>query len=125
MLALPLTADVGQAIQDYILHGRPDSELPNLFLTARSPHTAFASRGLYSVFNNTRKKLGLPPCPSHRLRRAVGTNMVIAGIPVSTVAQVLGHSDLSATKQYISLDSVHLKQCALDFSKLPERGDGE
>lgn len=123
LLALPLTVDVGQAIQDYILHGRPDSELPNIFLTARSPHTAFAARGLYSVFNNTRKKLGLPPCPSHSLRRAVGTNMVIAGIPVSTIAQVLGHSDLSATKQYISLDSVHLKQCALDFSKLPERGE--
>lgn len=123
LLALPLTADVGHAIQDYILHGRPDSELPNIFLTARSPHVAFAARGLYSVFNNTRKKLGLPPCPSHSLRRTVGTNMVIAGVPVSTVAQVLGHSDLSATKQYISLDSVNLKQCALDFSELPERGE--
>ncbi len=125
MLALPLTTDVGQAIQDYILHGRPDSALPNIFLTAKSPHVAFTSRGLYSAFNATRKKIGLPPCPSHGLRRAVGTNLVIAGIPVSTVAQVLGHSDLSATKQYISLDSAHLKQCALDFSKLPKRRDGE
>lgn len=64
MLALPLTTDVGQAIQAYILHGRPDSELPNIFLTAKSPHATFTSGGLYSAFNATRRKIGLPPCPS-------------------------------------------------------------
>ena len=58
-----------------------------------------------------REKLGRPVCAVHGLRRAVGTNMVVAGIPVTTVAQVLGHSRISATKQYISLDSAHLKQC--------------
>lgn len=123
MLALPLTTDVGEAIKDYILNGRPNSNLPNIFLSAKSPHTALQGHGLYNAFNHYRKKMGLPPCPVHGLRRALGTNMVIAGIPVTTVAQVLGHSHISATKQYISLDSVHLKQCALDFSRLPERGD--
>ena len=58
----------------------------------------------------------------HSLRRAVGRNMVIAGIPVTTAAQVLGHGDIDSTKQYISLDNIHLKECALDFSGTePER----
>lgn len=30
-LALPLTTDVGEAIQDYILNGRPKSDLPFVF----------------------------------------------------------------------------------------------
>ena len=120
-LALPLTTDVGEAIQDYILTGRPTSDLPNIFLSAKSPHVALQEHGLYSAFNKHRVKLGRPVCAVHGLRRAVGTNMVVAGIPVTTVAQVLGHSRISATKQYISLDSVHLKQCALDFTGLPDR----
>lgn len=120
-LALPLTTDVGEAIRDYILNGRPVSSLNEVFLTAKSPHVATKSHSLHKQFNYYRDLIGLPNCPVHSLRRAVGTNMVIAGIPVTTVAQVLGHTHITATKQYISLDSVHLKQCALDFSKLPER----
>ena len=121
-LALPLTTDVGEAVKDYLLNGRPSSKLKTLFLSVKSPHVVTQSNVLNRQFNHYRSLLGLPTCPVHGLRRAVGTNMVIAGIPVSTVAQVLGHTHIAATKQYISLDSVHLKQCALDFSRLPERG---
>lgn len=45
--------------------------------------------------------------------------MVISGVPVTTVAQVLGHSSIEPTKQYISLDSVHLKECALNLAAIP------
>jgi len=41
--------------------------------------------------------------------------MAVAGIPVTTIAQILGHNDIDSVKQYISLDSKNLKQCALDF----------
>lgn len=120
-LALPLTTDVGMAVKDYILNGRPSSKLNTIFLTVKSPYRVTQGHSLHNQFNYYRSLVGLPSCPIHGLRRAVGTNMVIAGIPVSTVAQVLGHTHIAATKQYISLDSVHLKQCALDFSRLPER----
>ncbi len=120
-LALPLTTDVGEAVKDYILNGRPSSQLNTVFLSAKSPYRVTQTHSLHNQFNHYRSLVGLPNCPIHGLRRAVGTNMVIAGIPVSTVAQVLGHTHIAATKQYISLDSVHLKQCALDFSRLPKR----
>jgi site-specific recombinase XerD len=42
--------------------------------------------------------------------------MVVGGVPVTTVAQVLGDADMNSAKKYISLDSKHLKECALDFS---------
>ena len=42
--------------------------------------------------------------------------MITSGVPVTTVAQVLGHSNITSTKKYIALDSVHLKECALDFT---------
>ncbi len=117
-LALPLTADVGEAIQDYILYGRPTSDESYVFLRSHSPHTKMGRSLPYLQFNVHRMKLGLPKASFHSLRRALGTNMVIAGVPITTVAQVLGHSGLSSTKQYISLDSIHLKECALTFDDL-------
>ena len=59
------------------------------------------------------------PIPFHSLRRTVGTNLVVSGVPVSTVAQILGHSDIQSTKQYISLDTSNLKQCALSLEDIP------
>lgn len=121
-LALPLTMDVGEAIKDYILNGRPRSDTEIIFLRSRPPFQPLGRRGLYSAFNNIRKNVGLGKRPFHDLRRTVGTSMVVAGIPVTTVAQVLGHSDISATKQYISLDSIHLKECALTLDGIASGG---
>lgn len=124
-LALPLTKDVGMAIQEYILNGRSDSDLPFVFLYGRAPYVKMGRTMPYQIFNGYRQKLGLPKCGFHGLRRAVGTSMVVAGIPVTTVSQVLGHSGIDPTKQYISLDSVHLKECALDLNSfMPEGGGG-
>ena len=45
--------------------------------------------------------------------------MVSSGVPVSTVAQILGHDDLKSSRQYLSLDTGNLKECALDFRGIP------
>lgn len=121
-LALPLTRDVGEALSDYILHGRPQSNFSNIFLTSRPPVQPLGRRGIYSAFNRAREIAGLKKRPFHDLRRATGTSMVVAGIPVTTVAQVLGHTDISSTKQYISLDSVHLKECSLGLTGIGQTG---
>lgn len=117
-LALPLTQDIGEALSDYILHGRPQSRFNNIFLTSRPPIQPLGRRCIYSAFNHAREIAGLKSRPFHDLRRASGTSMVVAGIPVTTVAQVLGHTEVSSTKQYISLDSVHLKECALGLDRI-------
>ena len=44
------------------------------------------------------------------MRRGLGTGMAANGVPVDTVAQVLGHKETKATKQYISTD---LQACAV------------
>ena len=124
-LALPLTKDVAEALQDYILNSRPRSSLPNVFLTLKSPVSSMGPTLPYQVFKEYRKAVGLPTAPFHSLRRAVGSNLVIEGIPVTTVAEILGHSDIESTKQYISLDTVHLKECALDLSDLPPFKGGD
>ena len=121
-LTLPLTKDVGEAIQDYILHGRQKTESDAVFLRIHTPFQAFADGiAIGDMYNYYRRKAGLPRDAFdgkgfHALRRSIGRHMVVSGVPVTTVAQVLGDSNMNAAKKYISLDSEHLKECALDFS---------
>jgi len=42
--------------------------------------------------------------------------MTTAGVALTSTAQVLGDIDFNSAKKYISLDSEHLAECALDFS---------
>ena len=114
-LALPLTTDVGQAIKDYILNSRPKSNLLNVFLTFYSPHREISAMVANNIHTKYRMLAGLPRKGFHGLRRTVGKNLVTAGIPVTTVAQILGHNNIISTKQYISLDSCHLKDCSISF----------
>lgn len=122
-LALPLTTDVAEALKDYILNGRPQTEYPNVFLRHTAPIGPF-SRGSVAgrIFSDYKSKAGLDFDGSYySARRAVGKNLVVAGVPVTTVAQVLGHTDIRSTKQYIALDTPHLKNCALGFDEIMPR----
>lgn len=48
--------------------------------------------------------------------------MVKQGIPVNTVAQVLGHQGIRATRQYIEADLENMRLCSLDFESLGGAG---
>ena len=121
-LALALTTDVAKALRDYILHSRPESALDFVFLTLRAPIRS-CCRSVPTVRHNWyRNRAGLPSNGVHGLRRALGTNMVVSGTPVTTVSQVLGHKDFNSARQYISLDSKHLKECALDLKGIELKG---
>ena len=125
-LALPLTKDIGKAIQDYILNGRPKIDTDTIFLTSCMPIRAFSNgKAVLSVYMRYRKKADIPYEKGqgfHALRRAAGLNMVTGGVPVTTVAQVLGHANIDSTKPYISLDCTHLKECALGLTGIEPNG---
>jgi len=122
-LATPLTTDVGTAIQNYILNCRPVTELEYVFLTLTTPVRKLNHSVPNMQNQRYRTMAGLSKNSFHGLRRALGSNMAAAGIPVTTIAQTLGHSMISSTKQYISLNSKQLKECALDFMGIePKRG---
>lgn len=119
---LPLTRDVGEAIQDYILNWRPKVNYPEIFLRILPPFRPFQDTvcigDQYDVYCY---RAGIKRVPFdgkgfHSLRRAVGKNMVTSGVSVNTVSQVLGHTAVDSAKKYISLDSKNLKECALDFN---------
>lgn len=120
-LSLPLMPQVGEAIKEYILCGRPEADSEYLFLRHRAPFQKMNDGvPIGDMFDSYQKKAGIVRKPYdgkgfHSLRRLLGREMTLAEIPVTTIAQVLGHSKTDSATQYISLDSEHLKACALDF----------
>jgi site-specific recombinase XerD len=128
-LTLPLTHDVGDTIKDYIICSRPNSESEYVFLRTNAPYQKLSNGvSIANIFNDYQKRAGIIRKPFdgkgfHSIRHSVGRNMAVAEIPVTTISQVLGHGNIESAKQYISLDSIHLKECALDFHGI-EVGNG-
>lgn len=119
---MPLTKDVGAAIEEYILRARPDTASQKVFIRSHKPYREFKdSVSIGDMYDVYRKRAGLPRDPFdgngfHSLRRGVGKNLTVAQVAVTDVAQVLGIRDLNVTKRYIPLDSIHLKECAISFA---------
>jgi len=123
-LALPLTSDVGEALRDYILIRRPHFDDPHVFLRHKPPVGQIKSGSTFGgAYTQYMRMAGLDgPGGFYQLRRAEGKNLVVSGTPVTTVAQILGHTDIANTKQYIALDTSSLKICALSFDGIEPRG---
>ena len=122
VLYLPLLPETGEAIKDYILNARPKTDVQEIFLREKAPFISMSSGvAIGYLFDSYSKKAGIERSPFdgkgfHGLRRRLARNMLTSGTPVTTIAQVLGHTNIQATKQYLSLDSQNLKECALDFT---------
>lgn len=130
-LELPLPIDVGNVIADYILHSRYISENPYVFLRIRN--TTNKEPINPSAFNNSLRKYyeragfdrkGWDGKSFHAFRRTAGTKMVEAKVPITTVAQVLGHGKIESTKRYIALDTKSPMGCGLDLNELKSRKEG-
>jgi len=125
----PLVHAIGTALQEYILKSRPKVSSDYVFLRMHEPFRKFRNAlAIAYIFNEYQRKAGIQRerydgKGFHSLRRAIGKRMVQNKIAIETVAQVLGHEDLTATNQYIALDSRNLRECALNLSSLEAGGN--
>jgi len=127
-VSLPLTQDVGEALKDYILNGRPNTVEHEIFLRIKAPHTRLATAATVGdIYRDCCIAAGLPANKRfHNLRRALGTSMVTNGVSVYDVAQVFGDKNINSTKPYLATDVEHLKMCALSFAGIaPAGGDSQ
>ena len=125
----PLVKETGEALQDYILNARPRSESPEVFLRLVAPRTGLADAvSIGCMFQQYQRKAGIyrhafDGKGFHGLRRRLAKKLLVTGTPLTTITQILGHDDPKSARQYLSLDTRNLKECALDFKGIPlERG---
>jgi len=120
---VPLIKETGKAIKDYILNARPNGmQCQEVFLRCHPPKGPIQdTSSLASMFRLYQDKAGIrrQPCDGkgfHGLRRRLAKKLLVTGTPVTTISQILGHVDTDSVRQYLSLNTNELKECALDFS---------
>jgi site-specific recombinase XerD len=121
-LVLPLLADVGNAIADYILNGRPDSQQPDLFLRSQAPFQKLSGHSVcYGISCKLMKDAGIRQGLEdrkgfHCLRHSVAARLLSEETPLPVISSILGHRDKDSTKVYLSTDLEHLRVCALNLN---------
>jgi integrase/recombinase XerD len=115
---LPLTAQVGETLLDYLQHSRPPSSYPHVFLTCRAPYHPFAhSNSVSAIVERHIRAAGIEFSSkgAHVFRHCFATRMLHQGHSLKAVADLLGHRHLGTTFLYTKVDFNALKQVALEW----------
>ena len=107
---LPLPSDVGEAIVNWLQHGRPQCSDKAVFVRAYAPLGRLSPGGVSSIVRNGCNRVGIPPAGAHRLRHSAATEMLRSGSNLIEVGQVLRHRDRSTTAIYAKIDHRSLSE---------------
>lgn len=125
-LCLPLRPEAGNAVADYLLHGRPESDLPHIFLCATPP---FRPLGNYTISNIVTDHMLRAEVPkntrrgSHSFRRTFGKGLLEAQIPLDMLSELLGHAHSDSSRPYLAMNEKELKLCGLSLRSVEKEGE--
>jgi len=121
----PLLSSVGNAIIDYLRHGRPtvnddviivshDHVTRGKHLCTPTIHSIVTAAFRRSQIQGWQKKKHGP----HSLRFSLASNMLKQGIGFQVISTALGHSSTESTKTYVKIDIDRLRECSLPVPNL-------
>jgi len=117
VVELPLLKDVGEAIINYLRYGRPYSNLPQLFLTAKAPYQVLRREALSCAIARIMKDSGIDvnqrQLGPHVMRHSLASRLLKNGIPLPVISETLGHQRTQTTMEYIRVDLDSLEKCIL------------
>ena len=117
--AFPLSAVVGQALLDYLQHGRPETSDRHVFFRAVAPRQPIGAAAVSSLARHYLLKAGVdvPRPGSHTLRHSAVQRLVDANFDLKTIGDFVGHRSPRSTEVYAKVAVEALREVAL--------GDGE
>jgi len=115
---LPLPADVGAALVDYLRDGRPACSARNVFIRSRAPRRALLGPSAVScVVCRALRRAGIdsPVMGAHLLRHSLATQMLGRGASLGEIGEILRHRNPQTTTIYAKVDLVSLHALALPW----------
>jgi len=113
---LPLLEPVGEALLNYVRHGRPETDVREIFIRTRAPYRRMAS--IYSEILRRMQAAGVTPSGKrgpHIFRHARAVSLLRASIPRKVIGDVLGHRSTESTIPYLKLATEDLRAIALEI----------
>ncbi|MFH5878512.1 tyrosine-type recombinase/integrase [Arthrobacter sp. NA-172] len=117
--AFPLSVVVGEAVLDYLQHGRPPSSDRHVFFRAVAPRQPISAAGVSSCarFYLLKAGINVPRPGSHTLRHSAVQRLLDANLTLKTIGDFVGHRSSRSTEVYAKVAVEALREVAL--------GDGE
>ena len=124
VIELPLLADVGNAIIDYLRHGRPKSDSQNVFLSGNAPYVAATKNMVCAAINGIILRSGVDTSGKHHgphsLRHSLASAMLNGGSLMPVISESLGHRSTQTTLAYLKIDIRSLQKCALPVPEIAD-----
>jgi site-specific recombinase XerD len=129
-LVLPLTDAAGDALVQYLRHGRPQAPFRQVFLRVRAPLGPLGLTGVNDAFGGCVKRSGLqlPVTGIHCLRHTYALHLLRQGTSLKTIGDLLGHRTAESTCVYLRLAFEDLREVALnlpDGCAVPQTQEGQ
>jgi integrase/recombinase XerD len=117
--AFPLSTAVGDALADYLRHGRPQTADRQVFLRLVAPVRPIGAAAVSRCAQRHLLKAGVkvPRPGSHTLRHSCVQRLVDGGFTLKAIGDFVGHRSPRSTEVYAKVDVENLREVAL--------GDGE
>jgi site-specific recombinase XerD len=115
---LPLPADVGAAIADYLRSGRPDCVSRHIFLRHRAPIRGFGgSTAVSTIVRRALIHAGIDSIRkgAHLFRHTLATDLLRNGASLDEIGEVLRHRSPNTTAVYAKVDLIALRTLALPW----------
>jgi len=112
--AFPLSATVGEAIVDYLRHGRPQTESRRVFFRAVAPVEPIGPAAVSARARHYLLKAGVavPRPGSHTLRHTCVQRLVDAEFSLKTIGDFVGHRSAKSTEIYAKVAVEPLREVA-------------
>jgi integrase/recombinase XerD len=113
---LPLLEPVGEALIDYLRHGRPEADVREIFVRTRAPYVSMVR--IYSEVRRRIEAAGIALSGKrgpHIFRHARAVSLLRAEVPRKVIGDVLGHRSTESTIPYLKLATEDLRAIALEI----------
>jgi integrase len=126
-LILPFGNHVGDVLAEYILHYRPKSDSPFIFLSTKRPFSPINAYVLSSAMSKYIKHSGIGDKNTslrkgmYCFRRGIGTWLLEAELPLTMISEILGHAHINSAKPYLSTNLEKLRECAVSLEGIEIR----
>lgn len=123
-IKLPLLAEVGEALIDYLKYGRKHSESEKVFLYTRAPYSSMRDKAVSSAIAKTIQTSGVSTIDrkrgSHVMRHSLVSRFLENKTSMPVISEALGHQRTDTTMSYLRIDITSLRQCALEVPMIPD-----
>ena len=121
-IKLPINEPLKFAILDYLKNSRANvaiSGADHLFIRTRAPHEPYSENNRFTgrislYFQKSGVQIKGKHHGLHSLRHSLASQLLKQLTPITSIANVLGHNSLEATKRYIQIDIDQLRIVALE-----------